>query len=135
TTAETVQLAEGYVDVRPLSALPVKGLVEPVPAYEVIGAGAARTRLQAAARRGLKSFVNRVLEMEQLRSAQQLAEAGHAQVAAVVAESGVGKSRLLHEFLHSPHTAGWLVLQSAPPSYGRTISYLPVIELLRQYFG
>ena len=135
TTAETVQLAEGYVDVRPLSALPVKGLVEPVPAYEVIGAGAARTRLQAAARRGLTSFVNRVLEMEQLRSAQQLAEAGHAQVAAVVAESGVGKSRLLHEFLHSPHTAGWLVLQSAPPSYGRTISYLPVIELLRQYFG
>jgi Adenylate and Guanylate cyclase catalytic domain/AAA ATPase domain len=134
STAETVQLAEGYVDVRPLPALLVKGLVEPITAYEVIGAGAARTRLQAAARRGLTGFVNRVIEMEQLCSAQQLAETGQAQVAAIVAESGIGKSRLLHEFLHSRHTTGWLVLQSVPPSYGRAISYLPVIELLEQYF-
>jgi tetratricopeptide (TPR) repeat protein len=112
----------------------VKGLAEPIAIYEVTGAGSARTRLQAAARRGLTGFVNRVIEMEQLRSAQQLAEIGQAQVAAIVAEPGVGKSRLLHEFLHSPHTADWLVLQSAPPSYGRTISYLPIIELLKQYF-
>jgi class 3 adenylate cyclase/tetratricopeptide (TPR) repeat protein len=133
TTAKTVQLAEGYVDVKVLTPLPVKGLAEPVTAYEVIGAGAARTHLQAAARRGLTSFVDREFEFEQLRSAQQLAETGQAQLAAIVAEPGVGKSRLLHEFLHSP-TADWLILQSAPPSYCRAISYLPVIELLKQYF-
>jgi class 3 adenylate cyclase/tetratricopeptide (TPR) repeat protein len=134
TTANTAQLIEGYIDVKRLDAWPVKGLAEPIIVYEVTGAGSARTRLQAAASRGLTSFVNRVIEMEQLRSAQQLAETGQAQVAAIVAEPGVGKSRLLHEFLHSPHTADWLVLQSAPPSYGRTISYLPIIELLKQYF-
>jgi class 3 adenylate cyclase/tetratricopeptide (TPR) repeat protein len=134
TTASTVQLAEGYIDVKPLPSFPVKGLAAPVTAYEVIGAGAARTRLQAAAGRGLTSFVGRELELEQLRSAQQLAEGGQAQVAAIVAEPGVGKSRLLHEFLHSHHTGDWLVLQSAAPSYGRTISYLPIIELLKQYF-
>jgi len=95
TTAKTVQLAEGYVDVKVLTPLPVKGLAEPVTAYEVIGAGAARTHLQAAARRGLTSFVDREFEFEQLRSAQQLAETGQAQLAAIVAEPGVGKSRLL----------------------------------------
>jgi class 3 adenylate cyclase/tetratricopeptide (TPR) repeat protein len=133
-TASTVQLIEGYINAKPLAPLPLKGLAEPVAAYEVIGAGAARTRLQAAATRGLTSFVDRELELAQLRSAQQLAETGQAQVAAIVAEPGVGKSRLLHEFLRSPQTTDWLVLQSAPPSYGRTISYLPIIDLLKQYF-
>ena len=133
-TAKTVQLAEGYVDVKLLPSLPVKGLAEPVTAYEVVGAGAARTRLQAAARRGLTSFVDREVELEQLRSAQQIAGTGQAQVATIVAEPGVGKSRLLHEFLHSSSTTDWLILQSAPPSYCRAISYLPVIELLKQYF-
>jgi class 3 adenylate cyclase/DNA-binding Lrp family transcriptional regulator len=134
TTAETAQLVEGYVDVKPLGLLPVKGLAEPVAAYEVIGAGAARTRLQAAAKRGLTSFVDRELELEQLRAAQQLAETGQAQVAAIIAEPGIGKSRLLHEFLHSRHTTGRLIFESVPPSYARAISYLPVIELLKQYF-
>jgi class 3 adenylate cyclase/tetratricopeptide (TPR) repeat protein len=134
TTLHTVQLAEGYIDVKPLPPFPVKGVAAPVTAYEVIGASAARTRLQAAAGRGLTSFVGREVELEQLRAAQQLAEAGQAQVAAIVAEPGVGKSRLLHEFLRSHHTGDRLVLQSASPSYGRTISYLPIIELLKQYF-
>jgi class 3 adenylate cyclase/tetratricopeptide (TPR) repeat protein len=133
-TANTTQLAEGYIDAKPLSSLSVKGLAEPVTAYEVIGAGAARTRLQVAVGRGLTSFVNRELEFEQLHSAQRLAEAGQAQVVAIVAEPGVGKSRLLYEFLHSRHTGGWRILQSAAPSYGHAISYLPIIELLKQYF-
>jgi len=133
TTAETVRLAEGYVEVKRLDSARVKGLAEPIAVYEVTGAGAAQTRLQATARRGLTSFVNRVAELEQLRSAQRLAETGQTQVAAIVAEPGVGKSRLLHEFLHSLST-DWLILQSSPPSYCRAISYLPVIELLKQYF-
>jgi len=134
TTANTVRLAEGYIDVKPLPSLPVKGFAEPVTAYEVIGAGAARTRLQVAVERGLTSFVDRELELEQLRSAQRLAETGQAQVVAILAEPGVGKSRLRYEFLHSRYTTDWLVLQSAAPSYGHAISYLPVIELLKQYF-
>ena len=73
TTADTVQLAEGYIAVKPLGPVPVKGLADPVQIYEVTGAGAARTRLQAAAGRGLTRFVGRDVELEQLRRAQQLA--------------------------------------------------------------
>ena len=57
---------------KPLGAVSVKGLAEPVEIYEVTGAGAARTRLQAAAGRGLTRFVGRDAELEQLRRAQQL---------------------------------------------------------------
>jgi Adenylate and Guanylate cyclase catalytic domain len=67
-TGGTLALAEGYVDVEPLGAIPVKGLGEPVEAYEVKGAGPARTRVQASAARGLTRFVGRDAEVEQLRA-------------------------------------------------------------------
>lgn len=134
TTADTFKLAEGYVAVEPLGPVPVKGLADPVQIYEVTGAGAARTRLQAAAGRGLTRFVGRNIELEQLLRAQRLAGHGRGQVVAIVGEAGVGKSRLVHEFLHSQHTADWLVLESNSASYGRATPYLPVIELLRRYF-
>jgi class 3 adenylate cyclase/tetratricopeptide (TPR) repeat protein len=134
TTADTHQLVEGLIAMKPLGLVPVKGLADPVQVYEVTGAGAARTRLQAAAGRGLTRFVGRDVEMEQLRRAQQLAGNGRGQVAAIVGEPGVGKSRLVHEFIHSHDAADWLVLQSNSASYGRATPYLPVIEMFRQYF-
>ncbi len=134
TTADTHRLAEGYIDMKSLGPVPVKGLTEPLPIYEVIGAGAARTRLQAAAGRGLTRFVGRDVELEQLYRAQQLAEQGRSQVAAIVGQAGVGKSRLLHQFVHSPRSAGWLVLESNSTSYGHSTPYLPITDLLREYF-
>ena len=107
---ETLRLAEGYLQVRPLGPIPVKGLTEPVEAYEVTGAGAARTRLQASAARGLTQFVGRDAELEQLRRALDNAGQEHGQVVAVVGEPGVGKSRLFWEFTRSHRTHGWLVV-------------------------
>jgi class 3 adenylate cyclase/tetratricopeptide (TPR) repeat protein len=133
-TANTLQLAEGYISVAALGPVPVKGLTDPIEIYEVTGAGAARTRLQAAAERGLTRFANRIVEREQLRRAQHLAREGRGQVVVIVGEPGVGKSRLVHEVVHSQHTADWLVLQSSSASYGHATPYLSVIELLRHYF-
>jgi class 3 adenylate cyclase/tetratricopeptide (TPR) repeat protein len=133
-TPDTLALAEGYIEVKSLGPVPVKGLAEAVEVYEVTGAGLARTRLQAAARRGLTRFVGRDAEVEQLRRAQQLAGDGHGQVAAVVGEAGVGKSRLVYELTHSHRSQGWLFLESASVSYGKATSYLPVIHLLKGYF-
>jgi class 3 adenylate cyclase/tetratricopeptide (TPR) repeat protein len=134
TTIDTLWLAEGYVAMKPLGPVPVKGLTDPVQIYEVTGAGAAQTRLQAAAGRGLTRFVGRDIELEQLLRAQRLAGRGSGQVVAIVGEAGVGKSRLVHEFLHSHHAVDWLVVESSSASYGRATPYLPVIELLRRYF-
>jgi class 3 adenylate cyclase len=44
-TPETLALAEGYVEVKPLGPVPVKGLAAAVEVYEVTGTGSVRTRL------------------------------------------------------------------------------------------
>src|SRR5207245_7434376 len=82
----------------------------------------------------LTRFVGRDAELEQLRRAQELAANGHGQVAAVVGEAGVGKSRLVYELTHSHRLQGWLTLESASVSYGKATSYLPVIDLRKGYF-
>jgi class 3 adenylate cyclase/tetratricopeptide (TPR) repeat protein len=131
---DTLRLAEGFVEVKPLGPVNVKGLSEPVEVFEVAGGGPVRSRLQAAARRGLTRFVGRDAELEQLRRGQQLAANGHGQIASIVGEAGVGKSRLVYEFTHSHRLHGWLVLEAASVSYGKATSYLPVIDLLKGYF-
>jgi tetratricopeptide (TPR) repeat protein len=133
-TEATLTLAEGYVQVRPLGAVTVKGLETPTHVYELLGSGPARSRLQARAARGLTRFVGRASELQQLAQALDRAAAGHGQIAAVVGEAGVGKSRLLWEFMRSHRTHGWLILESGSVSYGKATPYLPVIELLKAYF-
>src|SRR5205809_1028180 len=56
------------------------------------------------------------------------------QLAALVGEAGLGKSRLFWEFAHSHRTQGWVMLESGSVSYGKATSYLPVIGLLKAYF-
>ena len=68
---ETLALAEGYVEVKSLGPVPVKGLTDAVEVYEVTGAGPVRTRLQVGARRGLTRFVGRDAEMGRLREAHE----------------------------------------------------------------
>src|SRR5207244_13460387 len=65
-TPSTLNLVRGYVDVKPLGPVPVKGLAHMVEGFEVIGVGPARTRFQAAARHGLTRFVGRGDEMAAL---------------------------------------------------------------------
>jgi class 3 adenylate cyclase/tetratricopeptide (TPR) repeat protein len=132
-TAATLRLAEGLVQVKALGRFPVKGLTEPVEVCELVGASAIRGRLQASAAHGLTRFVGRQQELTALQQALERAGAGQGQVAALVGEAGVGKSRLVYEFVHSHHTPGWSVLESTSVSYGKATPYFPVIDLLKRY--
>jgi len=132
--ADTLRLAEGYVEVKSLGPIPVKGVAEPIEIFELRGAGQARTRLQAAALRGLSRFVGRDAEVEHLRRVLGQAAAGRGQVVALVGEAGVGKSRLTYEFTHSHRVQDWLILEASSASYGKATTYLPVIDLLKGYF-
>lgn len=133
TTDATRQLSEGYFTFKSLGPTRVKGVSQPVNVWEVTGLGLLRTRLQRAAGRGLTKFVGRAREMEALKHAAELALAGHGQVAAAVAEAGVGKSRLFFEFKTLARSQ-WMVLEGFSISHGTATAYLPVIELLRGYF-
>jgi class 3 adenylate cyclase/tetratricopeptide (TPR) repeat protein len=133
-TGETLRLAEGFVEVVPVGPIPVKGMAAPVEVFELAGPSATRTRLQAAAARGLTRFVGRGRELDHLRQALDKARESQGQVVAAVGEPGVGKSRLVWEFIHSHRTQGWLVLESSSVSYGKASAYLPVIDLCKSYF-
>ena len=133
-TPQVLALAEGYVQVNPLGPMPIKGVREPMEVYEVTGAGPARTRLQAAAAHGLTHFIGRKTELETLQRALMQAGTGHGQIVAVVGEPGVGKSRLFAEFIKSPLTEGWLILETGAVSYRQATPYLPVRDLLTAYF-
>ena len=89
-TADVLRLAEGYVQVEPLGPVRVKGLTEPVDAFELMGAGPVRTRLQALVARGLTRFVGRQHELDTLHQALARAQGGHGQVVALVGDQAWG---------------------------------------------
>src|SRR5262245_8498730 len=132
-TTAIYRLTEGLVRVQALGPVPVKGLAEPVEVYELVGVSGLRRRLQAAVARGLTQFVGRQHELDALSQALEHAGAGRGQMVAMVGEAGVGKSRLVYEFVRSHHTRAWLVLESASVSYGKATPYSPVIDLLKRY--
>ena len=130
----TQRLCEGYFEFRALGPTAVKGLNGLVEVYEVLRAGPLRTHFQLATRRGLTRFVGREDELQQMRRALELTRRGHGQLIAVVAEAGTGKSRLFHEFKVTLPVECKL-LEAYSVSHGKASAWLPVLELLRGYFG
>ena len=129
----TRKLVEGYFDLKALGAAELKGVEEPLNVYEVTGVGQLRTRLQVSARRGLTRFVGRHTEMDQMQRALERAKAGSGQIVGVMGEPGLGKSRLFYEFKQTSQS-GCLVLEAFAVSHGKSSPYLPLIELLKEYF-
>jgi class 3 adenylate cyclase/tetratricopeptide (TPR) repeat protein len=132
-SSATLRLVEGLVQVNALGPIPIKGMPTAVEVFELTGASAIKRRLQAAVARGLTTFVGRDTAIAALHQALAQAGAGHGQVVAAIGEAGVGKSRLVYEFLHASRPPGWRVLESASVSYGKAIPYFPVVDLLKRY--
>jgi class 3 adenylate cyclase len=133
-TPNTLRLVEGFVEVKSLGPVPVKGVEQPMELFDLTGASAARTRLLASAGRGLTQFVGRDKEVEILYETLKRAGTEHGELVAIVGEAGVGKSRICYEFIRSHRLEDWLVLEGGAVSYGETSPWLPVIGLLRRYF-
>jgi class 3 adenylate cyclase/tetratricopeptide (TPR) repeat protein len=135
TISDTVRkLVEGYFVLKGLGPARIKGVSEPVHISEVTGLGPLRTRLQRAAARGYTRFVGRDGEIGALHRAAEQAKAGHGQIVAVMAEPGVGKSRLFFEF-KATSQSGWMLLEAVSFSHGKVSAYLPLLDLLHSYFG
>ncbi|WP_018314835.1 adenylate/guanylate cyclase domain-containing protein [Cupriavidus sp. UYPR2.512] len=128
----THKLTEGYFEFNALGATQIKGIPDPVAVFELLGIGPLRTRFQVAAHRGLTRFVGREIELKTLQEALERTRSEDGQIVAVVGEAGVGKSRLLHEF--KVFSLGCLVLETYSVSHGKAFAYLPLIELLKNYF-
>ena len=130
----TQKLVEGYFEFKTLGPTRVKGVSELVNVYELVGLGPLRTRLQMSTRRGLSRFVGRDREIEEMKRALERAIGARGQVVAAMGEAGLGKSRLFFEF-KAVAQGSCLVLEAFSVSHGKASAYLPIIELLKDYFA
>jgi class 3 adenylate cyclase/pimeloyl-ACP methyl ester carboxylesterase len=128
----TAKAVEAYFHLQPLGEVTVKGKVEPVRPYCVQGSRGVRSRLEAVTERGLTPLVGRDRELALLQDRFAEVQSGRGQAVFVYGEAGIGKSRLLLEFRRRVEAMGvrWLVGRCV--SYGRSMAYLPMLNVVRE---
>jgi class 3 adenylate cyclase/tetratricopeptide (TPR) repeat protein len=131
---ETFQLTEGFFRFENLGERPIKGKSRPVRVYQVLAASSRRTRFDVSAERGLTPLIGRERELEILHDAFVRAKSGRGQVVSIVAEAGLGKSRLLYEFRKSIANEDVTFLEGRCLSYSKTVSYHPIVDMLKSFF-
>jgi len=134
TSGHTFKLSQNYFQFEPLGKVQVKGKEKSQEAYELIRPSEVRTRIEAAAAKGLTKFVGRKKEMEALQEALEKSKSGFGQVVGIVGEAGVGKSRLVLEMREMFSREQSLYLEGRCLHYGTSIAYLPILDILRSYF-
>jgi class 3 adenylate cyclase/tetratricopeptide (TPR) repeat protein/ribosomal protein L40E len=134
-TEHTAALVSGFFEMDDLGVFSIKGVREPVRVFEIKGVGAIRTRLDLARARGFSRFVGRHAEQRAIEEALTRTAEGHGQIVGIVGEPGLGKSRLCYEFAERCRTQGLSVREAHGVAHGKSVPYLPVLEMLRGYFG
>jgi class 3 adenylate cyclase/tetratricopeptide (TPR) repeat protein len=134
-TEHTAELAHGFLELDDLGEFEIKGASQPVRVFELAGIGQARSRLDLSRERGFSSFVGRAEEMATLRAALDGAKEGQGGALGLVAEPGVGKSRLCHEFAQGCREEGLEVFEAQGQAHGTTTPFMPVLQMLRAFFG
>jgi tetratricopeptide (TPR) repeat protein len=126
--ANTLGLVRDAVSVEALPPLDAKGKAEPVTAYRLVSLD---TEAPAFARRGDVAMVGRERQLKLLRDAfDNVATERTCHLFTVLGPAGVGKSRLVAEFLAT--IEGATVVRGRCLSYGDGITYWPVVEVVKQ---
>jgi len=134
-TEAAAELARGFFELKDLGEFEIKGASRPVGVFELAGVGSARSRLDLSRERGFSRFVGREEEMGALEAALERAKATEGAAVGLVAEPGIGKSRLCHEFAERCRAQGIEVFECQAQAHGRDIPFMPVLQMLRSYFG
>jgi class 3 adenylate cyclase/tetratricopeptide (TPR) repeat protein len=130
----TFKLSEGFFRFEAIGEKCIKGKSEPVKIYRVIAPSTRKTRFDVSAERGLTSLVGRERELELLLDGFQRAKSGKGQAFSIVADAGLGKSRLLYEFRKAIANEDVTFLEGRCLSYSKNVAYHPVIDILKANF-
>jgi len=133
-STHTHRLVSNYFEFESLGKVEVKGKEEPQETWELIKSGEVITRIGASVSKGLTRFVGRQNSMAMLNEAFEKAAAGSGQVVGIVGEAGVGKSRLLLEFVNQLPPGGYTALEGQCLHYGSSIPYLPLLDIIKSFF-
>jgi class 3 adenylate cyclase/tetratricopeptide (TPR) repeat protein len=126
---------DGYFTFEDLGEFSLKGKSEPVRAYAVISEIRGRTRLEVSRERGLTPLVGRERELTRLVDIFGHAQTGEGAVVLLVGEPGIGKSRVLYEFLRRIEGSGPLELETTCVSHGRAMPFHPILAVIRRYLN
>ncbi len=132
---DTFKITEGLFRFEALGEKAIKGKRDPVRVYRVISTSSRRTRFDVSAERGLTPFVGRERDLELLLDGFERARSGRGQAFSIMAEAGVGKSRLLYEFRKAVSNEDVTLLEGKCLSYSRGVSYHSVIDILKSNFN
>jgi predicted ATPase/class 3 adenylate cyclase len=133
-TEETFKLTEGLFRFESLGEKEVKGKEKPVKTYRVIGPSTRRTRFDVSAEKGLTPLVGRERELELLLDGFERTKQGQGQAFSIMAEAGIGKSRLLYEFRKAVENEDVTFLEGKCLSYSQGVAYHPIIDLYKANF-
>lgn len=133
-TDDTFRLTEGLFRFEALGEKEVKGKQSPVKIYRVIGPSSRRTRFDVSAEWGLTPFVGRQRELDLLLESFERVKSGRGQAFSIMAEAGIGKSRLLYEFRKAVANEDVTFLEGKCLSYSKGVAYHPVIDVLKSNF-
>src|SRR5262249_50091961 len=129
----TYRLLQGRVEATFAGEQQIKGKSKPQKVYRLDGIRHGAARFEAAVLRGLSKFVGRECELDVLE--RGLTEArSHLCVVDIVAEPGMGKSRLLHEFRQRIGKDRAFVLRGSCSSETQQTPFFPFIEVVRGSF-
>ena len=129
----THRLVQGMVEATFAGDHQIKGKAEPQKAYRLDAVRHGATRFEAAVSRGLSTFVGRERELEVLERGLDKARSELC-VVDLVAEPGMGKSRLLHEFRQRIGKERAFILSGSCSPDGQQTPFLPFIEVVRGSF-
>jgi class 3 adenylate cyclase/tetratricopeptide (TPR) repeat protein len=133
-TEDTFKLTEGLFRFEGLDQREIKGKEKPINVYRVIAPSTRRTRFDVAAHRGLTPFVGRERELELLLDGFERSKAGRGQAFSIMAEAGIGKSRLLYEFRKAVAHEDVTFLEGKCLSYSKGVPYHLLIDILKANF-
>jgi class 3 adenylate cyclase/tetratricopeptide (TPR) repeat protein len=120
-----------YIDCEALGERTVKGKTETIRVFRAVAAREVRSRIDAAAARGLSPFVGRAAELEHLRALFAEVRGGHGRAVLLTGPPGIGKSRMLRELrVALGDESAWL--EGHCTAIGHSSPYLPVIEVARR---
>jgi len=133
-TGDTFKLTEGIFRFEALGEKEIKGREDLIPVYRAIAASTSRTRFDVSAERGLTPLVGRERELSILLDGLEQAKKGRGQAFSIVAEAGIGKSRLLYEFRKVVSSEDVTFLEGKCLSYSRDVAFHLHRDLLKANF-
>jgi class 3 adenylate cyclase len=133
-SSATRRAARQFISVESLGSQAIRGLSAPMEIFLLTGLRRGPTSQRFSAEETRSNFIGRERDLEFLTRSLERAAEGDGCAVGIVAEAGVGKSRLCFEFAQRCRTAGVRVLEGRALAHGRATPFEPIIDFVNSIF-